>query len=188
MRLYRQVVEDYSLYSGCELTQEQLQSLHTDAGRVSAKMRAVRIVAASGVSRRDLEQRLVRKGEDPEQAREAVQWMEELKLVDDRQTARQIVERCIARGYGRSRARQLLYEKQIPASLWEEALEGYPDQLEPVLSFLRNKLSDPADRAQVKKCVDALLRKGHSYGVIRKALARLGSHTEEFPEEEQWQE
>ena len=83
------------------------------AGRMSAKMRAVRIVSASSVSKRDLEQRLVRKGEDPEQAKEAVQWMEDMNLVDDRRTAQQIVERCAAKGYGKSRAKQMLYEKRM---------------------------------------------------------------------------
>ena len=96
MKLYRQTVEDFRLYPGMEL--ESLDALRESAGSYSAKMRAVRIVSASAVSKRDLENRLVRKGEDPGQAKEAVEWMAELNLVDDRQTARQIVERCIYKG------------------------------------------------------------------------------------------
>ena len=77
MRLYRQTVEDFALYTGLELTGEQLAALRTAAGQMSAKMRAVRIVSASSVSQKDLEQRLVHKGESPQQAKEAVQWMAE---------------------------------------------------------------------------------------------------------------
>lgn len=182
MRLYRQTVEDFGLYPGLELTDEQLAKLRENAGAVGAKMRAVRIVAASSVSRRDLEQRLVRKGEDPTQAREAVQWMEDLNLVDDRQVAAQLVARCAAKGYGPARAKQMLYEKQIPKALWDEALEDYPDQTDYIMKFLRAKLTDPDDPKQVKRAVDALMRRGHSYGQVRRALSELGRE-EEFPEE-----
>ena len=89
--LYRQTVEDFALYPGMELSDEEWGRLQTAAGEMSAKMRAVRIVSASSVSRKDLEQRLVRKGEDPQQARDAVAWMEELHLVDDKSTAQDVL-------------------------------------------------------------------------------------------------
>ena len=57
MRLYRQTVEDFGLYPGQELSEEQMERLRENAGAVGAKMRAIRIVSASSVSRRDLEQR-----------------------------------------------------------------------------------------------------------------------------------
>ena len=77
MRLYRQTVQDFGLYPGLELTDEELKKLRTAAGLMSAKMRAVRIVAASSVSKKDLEQRLVQKGEIPEDAKTAVTEMME---------------------------------------------------------------------------------------------------------------
>ena len=181
IRLYRQTVEDYSLYAGLELTEAQLTDLRTAAGQMSAKMRAVRIVAASNVSRDDLQQRLIRKGEDPGQAAEAVAWMEELKLVDDRATAAQIVSQCAAKGYGLARAKQALYEKRIPKSYWQEALEDYPDQTDKIVAFLRSRLDADSDERDRKRVVDALLRRGHSYGDIRRAMGQLD--LEEIPEE-----
>ena len=180
--LYRQTIEDFSLCPGRELSEQEWLSLNESAGQMSAKMRAVRIVAASAVSKQDLQQRLVQKGENPRQAAEAVAWMEEMHLVDDTETARQIVSRCVAKGYGPQRAKQALYEKKIPKQYWEEALQDYPDQNEFILRFLRSKVSDPSDTKQVKKAVDALLRRGHSYGHIRAALRQLDVD-EEFPEE-----
>ncbi len=177
-KLYRQTVEDFALYAGREVTAEELSRIEDSADTYSAKMRAVRIVSASNVSRRDLEQRLVRKGEAPQKAREAVQWMEELNLVDDRVTARQIVERCIGKGYGPARAKQALYEKQIPKSLWEEVLADYPDQTEHILKFLKTKLTDPSDPKQTRRAVDALLRRGHSYRQIKTALDLMGTDME----------
>lgn len=173
MRLYRQTVEDFGLYTGMEMTQEQIQKLKAAAGKMSAKMRAVRIVSASNVSCRDLEQRLTRKGETPEDARQAVAWMEDLHLLDDRNTAEQVVHSCIRKGYGLSRAKQVLYEKRIPRELWEEVLEDYPDQSDKIESFLRSRLGEEAEPREVKRAVDALLRRGHSYSRIREALNRL---------------
>ena len=182
MRLYRQTVEDFSLYAGLELTDAQISQLRTAAGQMSAKMRAVRIVAASNVSKDDLQQRLIRKGENPKQAADAVAWMEDLKLVDDRETAAQIVSRCAAKGYGMARAKQVLYEKRIPKEYWTEALEDYPDQTEKIVEFLRSRLGEDADERTRKRALDALLRRGHSYGQIRQALRQLQLE-DEFPEE-----
>ena len=159
LKLYRQTVEDFCLYTGLELDEDQLVKLKEAAGQMSAKMRAVRIVSASSVSKKDLER------------------------VDDRKTAEQIVARCAARGYGISRAKQALFEKQIPKQFWEEALADYPDQSDNILEFLRTKLSDDADTKEVKRCIDALIRRGHSYGQIKRCLSRLSMDTDEFPEE-----
>ena len=183
MRLYRQTVEDFGLYSGLELSAEEKSRLRTAAGEMSAKMRAVRIVAASNVSKNDLEQRLIRKGEDAAQARDAVQWMSDLNLVDDAQTAAQVVSRCVSRGYGIARAKQALYEKRIPKEYWEDALADYPDQTDHIISFLRSRLTDAQDQKQLKRAIDALLRRGHHYSDIRRALGQLEWDAEDFLEE-----
>ena len=173
LRLYRQTVEDFRLFTGLELSEEELDALRTAAGQMSAKMRAVRIVTASAVSKRDLQQRLVRKGEDPRQAAEAVQWMADLDLVDDAKTARQIVNRCASKGYGLERAKQALYEKRIPKDFWEDALEDYPDQTEHIIKFLQSRLGSSWEDRDLKRAVDALLRRGHSYRDIQTALRQL---------------
>ncbi|MFR5775750.1 MAG: regulatory protein RecX [Oscillospiraceae bacterium] len=183
MGLYRQTVEDFALYSGKELDEQEAEALRTAAGQMSAKMRAVRIVSAASVSRRDLEARLVRKGEDPQQAKEAVAWMEDLHLVDDRATAEQVVSSCISKGYGLMRAKQALYEKRIPKEYWDEALADYPDQTEKITAFLKSRLDADSDEKQVRRAVDALIRRGHSYGTIRRALDALSFDTEDFQEE-----
>lgn len=183
MGLYRQTVEDFALYSGKELDEQEAEALRTAAGQMSAKMRAVRIVSVASVSRRDLDARLVRKGEDPQQAKEAVAWMEDLHLVDDRATAEQVVSSCISKGYGLMRAKQALYEKRIPKEYWDEALADYPDQTEKITAFLKSRLDADSDEKQVRRAVDALIRRGHSYGTIRRALDALSFDTEDFQEE-----
>ena len=183
LRLYRQTVEDYGIYAGRELSDEELIRLRVAMGEMSAKMRAVRIVSASSVSKYDLEHRLIQKGEDSKQAKDAVAWMESLSLVDDQKTAEQVVHHCISRGYGISRARQALYEKRIPKEYWDEALSGYPDQSDYILAFLKSRVNADAQERDIKRAVDALLRRGHTYGQIRRSLEQLRLDFEDFREE-----
>ena len=77
--------------------------------------------------------------------------MEELQLVDDLDTARQLVRRGLARGYGPGRLRQMLYEKQIPKTLWDQVLEDLPEPDEAIAAFLDRRLSPEPDRKELQK-------------------------------------
>ena len=183
LRLYRQTIEEFGLFAGRELESEELRRIHESAGVMSAKMRAVRIVSATNVSKGDLQRRLIQKGEDPAQAADAVRWMEELDLLDDARTAEQIVSSCARKGYGISRAKQALYEKRIPKSYWEDALSDYPNQTEYIISFFKSRLGEHWDAKDLKRATDALIRRGHSYSDIRCALRRMELDAEDFLEE-----
>lgn len=184
LRLYRQTVEDFGLYPGMEFSPEQFEKLTAAGEKLSAKMRAVRIVSASNVSKKELESRLIQKGEKASDVKQAISWLVELNLLDDNKTAEQIVHSCISKGYGPAKAKQVLYEKRIPRELWESALADYPDQREKMISFLKSKITDPSDQRAVKRAVDALIRRGHSYRAIREALSELSFDTDDFPEDE----
>ncbi len=183
MRLYRQTIEDFGLYAGLEMNEEQMILLRQAADAMSAKMRAVRIVSATSVSKSDLQRRLIQKGESPGYAEEAVAWMENLHLIDDEKTGEQIVRRCIGKGYGLSRAKQILYEKRIPKEYWESLLADYPDQTDAIVAFLQKHLCGGRDEKQLRRAMDALLRRGHSYSEIRRAMEQLGRNSEDFPED-----
>ena len=183
LRLYRQTIEDFYLSDGKELTQEEYNQLCVAAGEMSAKMRAVRIVAATNVSKGDLQQRLIHKGESEADAANAVSWMEEMALLDDAETARQVVSQCIRKGYGKARAKQVLYEKRIPKDYWDDVLADYPDQSDFILVFLQKRLPADADEKQVSRTVDALLRRGHSYGTIKKVLNGYLENVQAFLED-----
>ena len=67
--------------------------------------------------------------------------------------------------------------------MWDEALKDYPDQTDAIESFLRGRLSGGADDKQVKRAIDALIRRGHSYGDIRRVLEKLSLETDDILEE-----
>ena len=79
--------------------------------------------------------------------------------------------------------KQALYEKRIPKQYWEEALADYPDQWEKIESFLRSRLDETSDEKQKKKAIDALIRRGHSYGTIRRVLQNLSFDSDDFIED-----
>ena len=181
--IFPSVIAEHGIYSGMELPEAALNSLKESNAAASAKERAVRIVSATSISKKELEKRLIQKGEKEEDAKQAVMWLEDLKLLDDKQVAQQIVRNGLSRGYGASRIRQMLYEKRIPKELWEEALSDLPPQDDAIDAFLQRRFHGrKPDRAECKRATDALLRRGHSWNDIRRALERYAPE-EEFYED-----
>ena len=181
--IFPSVIAEHGIYSGMELPEAALNSLKESNAAASAKERAVRIVSAASISKKELEKRLIQKGEKEEDAKQAVMWLEDLKLLDDKQVAQQIVRNGLSRGYGASRIRQMLYEKRIPKELWEDALSDLPPQDDAIDAFLQRRFRGrKPDRAECKRATDALLRRGHSWNDIRRALERYAPE-EEFYED-----
>ena len=183
MRLYKQTIQDFCLYAGRELSDEEYEHLVQAVSVMSARMRAVRIVSASSVSVSELEQRLIQKGEDPEHAKLAVQWMLDLNLLDDQRTAEQVVAKCISKGYGIARAKQALYEKRVAKEYWDDVLADYPDQTEAIVAFLCSRLPGKWDRKDLQRVTNALVQRGHSYADVRKAMQHMGGTEESWEDE-----
>lgn len=179
------VIADLGLYSGLELNEEQLEALKAAAGLASAKNRAVRIVSATGVSKAELERRLTQKGESEHNAKAAVQWLADLELLDDGKTAEQIVRSAVHKGYGKARIRQILFEKRIPEEYWEQALDLVPEMDDAVDKFLMARLKGrEPDEKELKRTIDALMRRGHSWQDIRAGLRRYSAALEVNLEEQ----
>ena len=177
------VIARHGLYVGMELTGEQYALVCADAASASCRDRALRILSQSTVSEEELRNRLIQKGETAENAGDTLHWLKELRLLDDLQAAKQVVRSGIARGYGEARIKQMLYEKRIPKKLWQEVLEDLPEQDDAIDEFLQKRFRGrKPDRAECKRACDALLRRGHKWSDIRKALERYVPE-EELPEE-----
>lgn len=179
------VIADLGLYTGQELDDQLLLRLKEAAGLASAKNRAVRILSASGVSKQELQHRLTQKGESPRDAEAAVQWLSDLDLLDDAKTAQRLVQSAAAKGYGEARIRQILFEKRIPQECWQQALLELPDMDDAIDRFLMQRLRgrDP-DQKELKKTIDALMRRGHDWQDIKAGLCRYSASLEENLEEQ----
>lgn len=180
MRLPAMLVYDLGLKTGMELSEDRLRQIQEEAGYASSKQRAVRILAASVSSRKELARKLIQKGETRENTDRTIEWLDSMNLLDDEAAARQIAQREYARGYGPRKIRQVLAQKGIEKKLWDNAMEGLTDYQASVERYLSRHLSgtDP-DTKEKKKLTDALLRRGFSWEQIRRGFQQYRIAPEE---------
>ena len=170
----------FGLYPGMDLSPQLVVQLQAAGQRSESRVKAARLASGRMLSRKELTDKLSRKGIDPDTAEETADWLESLGAVDDAAYAGVIARHYAASGYGPGRVRQELQRRGIPRQLWEDALSQLPDSAEAIDRFLRKKLGGRApDRAMLKKLSDALLRRGFSWSDIRPALNRLGEEIDE---------
>lgn len=164
------IITEHFIHSGMDFDEDAYNELVSACTLALAKARALRIINARPMSREELRKRLVEKGEPPENAEECAEWLCQMGLINDAEYAGSVVRHYAAKGYGASRIKQELRRHGVSRELWDEAMEQMPEQDEYLARFLRSRLSDPGDRAQVKKVSDALFRRGYSWDQIKHAL------------------
>ena len=169
------VITERFLHSGAELSDAEYDELYSASTLSLAKARAMRIINTRPMSRREMYDRLVSKGETPDNAELCADWLCDMGLINDRSYAASVVRHYAAKGYGVSRIKQELRRHGIDRALWDEALEELPEQDDYIERFLRSRLTDSEDRAQVKKVSDALFRRGYSWEQIKHALNNFNS-------------
>lgn len=156
--------------SGMDFDREAYNELVSASGLAMAKARALRIINARPMSREELRKRLIEKGETPENAEACADWLCRMGLINDAEYAGSVVRHYAAKGYGSARIKQELRHHGVPREMWDEAMLQMPEQDAYLERFIRSRLSEPGDRAQVKKVSDALFRRGYSWEQIKHAL------------------
>ena len=165
-------VADFGLCSGRVFDEAEFGLLTDSASLAAAKQKALEALARRPLSRREVTDRLDRKGVREDIAGEAADWLERMGYVDDGEYAGQIVRHYAAKGYGAGRIREELARRGVPREHWDAALEQMPDTADTVDRFLRAKLRGEPDRKEKKRVADALLRRGFSWEEIRSAMER----------------
>lgn len=180
LRITQNELLQFGLYQGMDLSPDLVVQLQNTGRRSESRAAAARMASGRMLSRKELTDKLNRKGVDPDTAEETADWLEALGAVDDAAYAGVIARHYAAGGYGPGRVRQELQKRGIPRELWEDALSQLPDSADAIDGFLKKKLGGRTpDRAMLKKLSDALLRRGFSWNDIRPALNRLGGEIEE---------
>jgi regulatory protein len=181
LKITEQELLDFGLRSGDELDEEMLKRLKEAAGVSNVKASAADLIGKRAMSRRDLERKLQEKGASEAEACYAAEWLEAIGAIDDADYAVLIVRHYGQLGYGPAYVRQKLYEKGVPRELWDVAMDALPDPAELIGRFLENKLrGELPDEKGKKKLTDTLLRRGFSWGDIRKGWNAYGT---EIPED-----
>lgn len=176
MKLSLDIVADLSLFRGQELDKEEFLRLKSRAELSKCKERALRMIGARPLSKKELFDRLIEKGETPDNAEECIEWLAERHYLDDAQYAGMIVQHYAAKGYGIQKVKSELYRHGVPKSLWDEAIEEMPETDDKAFDLLCRKLkNDEPDRAELKKATDMLFRRGFTWDEIKAAVSRFNA-------------
>lgn len=165
-------VADFALFSGKELTAEEYEAVQEAARIARAKERAAALLAYRAMSKGELERKLIEKGETPDDAKEAVEWLDRLGALNDFEYAKSIVRHYSGKGWGAGRIKEEFYRRRIPREYWEEALDELSGEDEKIARFIERRMvtrgNDPKER---KKTADALCRRGFSWESIKRVMA-----------------
>ena len=137
-----------------------------------SRIRAVKILGNRSFSAREMEKRLVNKGDSPETAHDTVMWLERIGAVNDAEYAAAIVRYYTNKGYGPSRIRDELYRRGIPRDLWDDAREcaDNSDGGDAAEEYIIKKLKGSTDKNDLRRAADALCRRGFNYEEARAAV------------------
>ena len=193
-------IADFGLYSGRELTDEEYIGLKSAIERSSSKARALRILGNRSLSAKDMERRLVSKGESADTAQETVEWLVENKMINDSEYAVSIARHYKAKGYGPMRIKDELYKRGIPREMWESAMNGTvggadgdgangekaigynangdDEYADAALEFVRKKLKGSKEKSDIQNAAAALYRRGFGYEDARTAVRKYLESTD----------
>ena len=174
-----EAVTDARLYVGMELDEDAFETLRRSSSRALERQKALEILSRRPYSRRELKDKLLRRGTDEQDAEDCVAWLAERGFLDDGEYAGAVARHYSAKGYGAGRVKSELRRRGIGRELSEQTLSELPENTEKLDAFIARRLSDPSDRDSVRKLSAALFRRGYSWEEIRAALRRFHSEIEE---------
>jgi len=144
------------------------------------RKRALEMLGRRAMSRRELIEKLVQKGEVAEDVEETADWLEEIGLLNDADYAELIVRHYAEKGYGRRRIEQELWRRGIEKDLWDMVLSEMPEGDNALDRFIQSKLRGSVlDQKEEKRVADALCRRGYNWDQIRAGLQRYRESLEE---------
>ena len=138
------------------------------------QVRAMRMLSRRSYSARELEKKLVEKGEAAEDARQTVEWLEGLGYINDAEYAEMVARHYQSKGYGHARIKDEMHRRGIARDYWGDAL-GILEKTkieDAALGFLEKKLRGGNDENDLRRALDALVRRGFSYEEAKSAVNR----------------
>ena len=169
---------DFALHKDRELSADELKTLQDAEAHRALKDQAVAFLLQRPYSKKELGERLSRRGGTREQVEEITAWTEEIGLLDERLYASRIVRHYSQKGFGPYKIRDELYRRGIPRELWEEALSELRDPEEAIEAYLQKHLRG-GDPKSLKRASDALGRRGFSWSDISPVLRRFAADWED---------
>ena len=161
-----------SLSVGSEITQDEIDKIKSDYDAFCTKHRAMDLLSRRSHSAKELESKLMRKT-SKENARSAVEKMQELGFIDDESFATSYANELWARKFfSRSRIKRELLFKGVDSEIADIAvaeLDG--DERERIRTLIEKKyMSRMMDEKGRNSLFSLLVRLGYSYSDIRSVM------------------
>ena len=180
LRITEDELLQFGLYTGLDIGPETVVELQKRAARSEARLRAVNMISARPLSKKELQKRLRDKGAQDADAEAAADWLEDIGALDDLAYAKTIVRHYSASGYGEAKLRDELFRRGVPRELWDEALETAPEAAETIAQVIASRTRGRTpDERERKRLSDQLLRRGFAWRDVKAALLALGAEIEE---------
>lgn len=173
----REIALIHKLVEGMEVTPEFVEKVLKDGERKRAYDYALMLLTYRARSEKEIRQKMISKGYEPELVERTVCRLRELGLLDDKRYAEQFArDRITYKGYGNRRLRYELALRGVPRETMEEVLAGQPDEYQRALNLARKKLEHLRfldERGIYNRLGGYLLRRGYACEVIRRVLGEL---------------
>ena len=173
----------FGLQVGMDLSPEVVVELKEAERQYRVRSRGANIVSSRMLSKKELTDKLERRGATEEEAAATADWLEDLGALNDEAYAAAVARHYARMGYGKLRVRQELQRRGIDRALWDAALEELPDSAETIETLLQSRLRGRRpDRDEGRKLSAMLSRRGFTWQEIRPVLNRY-LDGEDLPEE-----
>ena len=183
LRLTGDALLRFGLQVGMDLSAEDVVELKEAERHYRVRSQGAGIVSSRMVSRKELTDRLERRGATEEEANDTAAWLEELGALDDGAYAAAVARHYGRMGYGKLRVRQELQRRGISRELWDAALEELPESAQTIDALLQSRLKGRTpDRDEGRRLSAMLSRRGFTWQEIRPVLRRF-LDGEDLPDE-----
>jgi len=181
LTVHEGALTQFYIYPGKDLSAEVKEALLAADGEQMLRSRALGFLDKRAMSRKELVDKLVQKGEDREQAEQAALWLVQMGQINEAEYAGSIVRHYGAKGYGRKRIEQELWRRGVEKESWDQAFHEMPEDTDETIDrFIQSKLrGEIPDRKEEKRVTDALMRRGYGWDEIRSAIRRYVESMEE---------
>lgn len=148
--------------------------------RISEACRAIKkgsdLLSYAASSKKQLAQKLKRRGFDGARAEEAVDYLESAGMIDERENVRAAVSLSLKKLWGRKRIYCELIKKGYDRSCVSEEVDiiDFEEFVENCKRLIAKRVNDiPSDPVELKKLINFLARYGYSFSEIKAALSAL---------------
>lgn len=174
--LHADIIADFAMYSGMELTREELKKIIYASNFRRAFQYALHLLDYRDYSHKEMLSKLIKTYKNESLCNAVMKKLTDIGVINDARFAERMARKLVeTKRYGVRRAAQELYLKGIDKFTAEDALVPYEESAEENLAYLLEKkysrlLTDKADRKSIEKVKNALVRYGYGFSDINAAV------------------